>query len=56
MPQAEQRPTIPPTAGWPAAVQLPFNRTYSHACSPEKAAKFVREVRMYVWEEEVDGR
>ncbi|KAI7839328.1 hypothetical protein COHA_006919 [Chlorella ohadii] len=24
--------------------------------SPEKAAKFVREVRMYVWEEEVDGR
>lgn len=25
-------------------------------CSPEKAAKFVQEVKMYVWEEEVDGR
>lgn len=24
--------------------------------SPEKAAKFVQEVKMYVWEEEVDGR
>ena len=25
-------------------------------CSPGKATQFVREVKMYVWEEEVEGR
>lgn len=35
----------------PSTLGLPACR-----CSPEKAGKFQREVRMYVWEEEVDGR